>query len=90
VKKKLPQQTKEKSLDLFKGVTKQISLIMGAYHCYRPHTKFIQYLFVKVNPACRQNGWYSSVRISTTYQQEQKSSQTKAKHSIQFHLSLQL
>jgi hypothetical protein len=84
-KKELLQQTKEKSLDPFvEGVMKQTSLIAGAYHCYRPQTKFFQYLSVEVNSACKQNGWYSSARISTTCQQEQKSSQTKAKHSFPF------
>jgi hypothetical protein len=57
----------------------------GTYHCYRPHTTFIQYLSVKVNSACRKNYWYSSARISTTYQQEQETKPNKGKalNSIQ-------
>jgi len=31
---------------------RQIVLIHNAYHCYQPHTKFIQHSSVKVNSTC--------------------------------------
>jgi hypothetical protein len=58
------------------------TLIMGAYHCYRPHTKFIQYLSVMVNSACRQNGWYHQCGFRQHINKNKN--QAKQKQSIKF------
>jgi len=45
--------------------TRQIFVIIEAYHFCQLRTKFIQHSAVKTNSICRRNYWESSVWIST-------------------------